>query len=359
MTNNEIKKRIENAIEKLHTHVTGIDDKFIDTLIKNDYGRINSDRNTRFAYLNATDLHPISAQRTTSADQILKFLSLKNGYDIIAAPPVLVGYDKSLKKYFVYDGLTRMALSVLTDKNDERNYLVPCYISDMTEKECSENFIFIQATGMKKMKADDIFINEVFAGYDDAMKIVGYLGFLGLYVQGTTKYPVPNNSFYSEPNLMETNRKTVESGMSICKSVSTEAEKLKILLLAKNVIYTTFSKIDSDGNIIIEKLNPELFWALIKLFDTYPKARDEDGDLYKIICGFFKTNSMVSTQAVLIKNIKDRNNLPRINDVATLADALGRFVVSDIRTSEIFRDHPKYKTLSNHLIINKIETKFA
>ena len=210
-------------------------------------------------YIPLNKLTPLESQRHSEINWAVKVLKSQGGLDWIALGALSVAKDEN-GRYWVWNGCGRWLLVGVAGLPNTTE--VPCLVFNMEPEQAAKYFSFTQQEGVRKLPREVTFINAWAAKDVDALKTEALLDYLGVYIQGTTDFPVPRTG--KQSNTYEIGFRTVDEGYhKIAKQDRN---------LMRQAIDIVIQALKSNGK-PIGILQQDIVWAILQSLVFFPVLR--------------------------------------------------------------------------------------
>jgi len=299
-----------------HSMFRGNADKIHANLIKNGIaGQVrNKDIRMEFKYLPVDQLVSLETQRETSGNWAEKRLNDLTGFDMLACGALSVAYDESDDIYYVFNGCGRLAQAQINQAPHE----LPCLIYHIPKARAAFYFSYTQDKGRRNLSKEVIFVNAVYSGDPESLKLAEILEDIECYIKGQTDYAVPHPQIYGHPEIKV---RALEDGYKIARG------NIDLMKLARDMIWRAWAN-TAEG---CPQLRSDVFCGLLTFFKIFPEATT--GSINKALQNFLNWYATGTKQSKVSWKHKGGNQHNKEN----LCVAYGLY--KDFRESQFYKQN--------------------
>jgi len=254
-----------------HDLVRGDLSKTIQSLQKKGiHGKVvNANRKGKHVVLNPKDVTPIDSQRDTYLGWVEKGLTSRKGFDYLAANPINV--FKTEEGYKCWDGIGRLAMAQVQGLPE-----IDVWLTEGTEKEAAEYFVYNQKDGRRTLSPEIVFSNEVACEDEEALTLLTQMEMVGVCVRTNAEKVLPLNS--KDPEIKINAFK---------KALQIANGDLSVLKMVRDTIVNAYPE--------TKVIRAELFTGLTWVFKVYEGAR-RPGATYNALNKFLAHKALEKEQ---------------------------------------------------------------
>lgn len=307
----------KNMTIQTHSMFRGNADKIHTDLIKNGIaGQVpNKDIQVEFKYLPVDQLVSLETQRETSGNWAKKRLNDLKGFDMLACGALSVAYDQSDDTYYVFDGCGRLAQAQI----NQAPYELPCLIYHMPKARAAFYFSYTQDKGRRTLSKEVIFVNAVYSGDPESLRLAEILKDIECYVKGQTDYAVPHPQMYGHPEIKV---RALEDGYKISQ------RNIALMKMARDMIWQAWAN-TSEG---CPQLRSDVFCGLLTFFKIFPEAtKGSIGSINRALQNFLNWYAVGTKQSKVSWKHKGGN----LHNKENLCVAYGLY--KDFRESQFYK----------------------